>query len=507
MKKILLIAFYFNQTNEIASKRLRGLAKYLPQFGWEPIVIVPRLDNFPIYTSENLDFKVIETDYEDMIDKWLKKFKYISNKAENDFNSDLKTKFDSNSINPNNPTNLNNSINTNTLSNHNKSINANTPSNHDKSINTNTSSNNDNSINPIDSINSNTPISYNNYNKLKKGNTMISKVISIAGEFFAYPDGMKYWYKPAMEVSKEAIEVNDIKAIISSSWPITSHIIAKDLKKQYNIGWVADLRDLWNLNPYVNHTFLRNYFEKKLEIETLKTADILTTTTELANERLKNLHPTKKICTVMSGYDIEDITENNTPKNNDKLNFMYAGSLYGGKRDPTLLFKGINQLIEEEKIIPSLISLDFYGDSDGLEELAKKYKIEEIVNIHGSIPHKEVLKKQKESQALLLLSWNNKKEMIFLPGKIYEYLAAKRPVLSIGYEEGSLKNLIEKTNIGYHVSTIEEIKTSILKLYNNFKENKSLKYTGNNEVNKYSIISTTQKFAKILDSIEKKYLN
>ena len=47
MKKVILIAFYFNRVNEIASKRLRALAKYLPQFDWEPIVIVPDLGAIP----------------------------------------------------------------------------------------------------------------------------------------------------------------------------------------------------------------------------------------------------------------------------------------------------------------------------------------------------------------------------------------------------------------------------------------------------------------------------
>ncbi|MPL58113.1 hypothetical protein SDC9_03644 [bioreactor metagenome] len=453
MKKVLLIAFYFNQTNEIASKRLRGLAKYLPQFGWEPIVIVPKLDNIPSYPNNNLDFKVIETEYEDMLDKWMNKFKKSPNNFENKI------------IN----------VKNNEISN---------VKNNEKSNEKNNGKSNE-----------------KNNGKSNEKNTLISKAISLAGEIFAYPDGMKYWYEPAMEVSKEAIELNDIEAIISSSWPVTSHIIAKDLKKQYNINWIADLRDLWNLNPYVNHTFIRNHFEKKLEIETFKYADVLTTTTKLASETLQKLHPNNKICTVMSGYDIEDITENNIPKNNEKLNFIYAGSLYGGKRDPKILFKGIRQLIDEERIPPSVLSLDFYGDNEGIENIAKEYNIENIVNIHGSIPHKEVLKKQKESQALLLLSWNNEKEKIFLPGKIYEYLAAKRPVLSIGYKEGSLKSLIEKTNIGYHVSTIEETKEAIMKFYNNFSENKTLKYNGNEEVNKYSMIATAQKFSKILDSI------
>ncbi|BBL62568.1 hypothetical protein MARBORIA2_08000 [Methanobrevibacter arboriphilus] len=468
MKKVLLIAFYFNQTNAIASKRLRGIAKYLPQFGWEPIVIVPKsninygnsfensFESSLKNSFKNSNFKVIETDYEYMTDRWFNKFK---NKKNTKNDTKLKSKNEIEEVNENN------------INDKNKIISKNNPEETSKLASKTTSK-------------------------------AISKAISIAGEIFAYPDGMKYWYEPAIKVSKEAIEVNNIEAIISSSWPVTSHIIAKDLKKKYNLKWIADLRDLWNLNPYVKHTFIRNYFEKKLEIETLEYADVLTTTTELASKKLKELHPQKKICTIMSGYDIEDITNNNTPKNQEKLNFTYAGSLYGGKRDPKLLFKGISELIRENKINPLLLSLDFYGDNFGLKETAEKYGIEDLVNIHGTISHEEVLKKQKESQALLLLSWNNKKEEIFLPGKIYEYLAAKRPILSIGYKKGSLKDLIEKTEIGYHVSTLDETKNIITKFYNNFNESKILRYNGNSEVNKYSIISTAQKFGSILDSIK-----
>jgi len=430
MRKVLLIAFYFNQKNEVASKRLRGLAKYLPDFGWDPIIIAPKLNNTSY--NNNSNFKVIETEYEDMVDKWLKKFNISSTDENKEEHTD---------------------------------------------------------------INKQSPIA--------KNNPLFSKLISIAGEIFAYPDGMKYWYEPAIEIAKEVIEINNIEAIISSSWPITSHIIAKNLKKEYNIPWIADLRDLWNMNPYVHHTFIRNYFEKRLEIKTFKYADVLTTTTNLARETLQKIHPNKNIYTVMSGFDIEEISLNNTPKDIKKLNFTYAGSLYSGKRDPTLLFNGIKQLIDDGKIDSSLLQLDFYGDSESLEEIAKKYKIENIVNIHGPIPHSEVLKKQKESQCLLLLSWNNEKEKMFLPGKIFEYLAAKRPILSIGYKEGSLKELIEKTNTGHHVSTLEETKLSLMDFYNDFITNKSLKYNGNNQVNNYSMLSTAGKFGKILDSLNK----
>jgi glycosyltransferase involved in cell wall biosynthesis len=459
MKKVLLIAFHFNQTNAVASKRLRGIAKYLPQFGWEPIIIVPKLNNSinEEYKYENLNFKIVETDYEDMVDKWKKKFKNIL-KGQNDSNLYFNEKV--------------------TINNENFTI------------------NNENKNNKSN----------------KTQNKLISKSISMAGEIFAYPDGEKYWYEPAMEVSKEIIEINNIKAIISSSWPATSHIIAKDLKNQYNISWIADFRDIWNMNPYLNHTFIRTYFEKKLEIETLQYADVLTTTTNLAKKTLEKLHPNKKIYTITSGFHLEEIVNNysldnreNPLKKSEKLNFIYAGLLYGGKRDPTLLFSGIRQLIDEGKIKAKNLELDFYGDEDNLKNLAKKYNIENIVNINGFISHKDVLQKQKESQALVLLSWNNKKEEMFLPGKIFEYLAAKRPVLSIGYKKGSLKDLIKETNIGCHVSTLEETKSCLLKFYNDFSQNKTLNYEGNSEVNKYSIINTSQKFAKLLDSIQNEY--
>ena len=74
MKKVILIAFYFNQVNEIASKRLRALAKYLPQFAWEPIVIVPDLGAIP-KENDNLNCRVIYTEYEDMFTHFSKKFK------------------------------------------------------------------------------------------------------------------------------------------------------------------------------------------------------------------------------------------------------------------------------------------------------------------------------------------------------------------------------------------------------------------------------------------------
>lgn len=473
MKKVLLIAFYFNQKNEIASKRLRGLAKYLPNYGWEPIIITPNIgktdNNSEIFSNSNLNFEIIETEYEDMLDKWISKFDFILNSRE-----DIDVGVDANT-----------DIGTNT--------------NRDIDINSNVN---------------NTGVDYFSHSNKRN---YLSKFISLAGELFAYPDGMKYWYKPAMEASKEIIgdENKNIKAIISSSWPITSHIIAKDLKKEYkdhNLSWIADLRDLWNMNPYIKHTFIRNYFEKKLEQKTFKYADVLTTTTELSAKVLKSLHPKKIVFPILSGFDPdEELSVENSVENLHhlkKLNFVYTGSLYGEKRDPSLLFEALNQLQAENKIDISKIAIDFYGDSKNLEKIVNEYKINDIINIHGQIPHEQAIEKQKAAQVLLILSWNHYNEKIFLPGKIYEYLPIKRPILSIGYKEGSLKELIEETNVGYHSSNLNKTKIAIMEFYDEFTKKGYVFYKGNKEINKYSQLTMAKNFSKLLNSLyNKKYID
>ena len=453
MKKVILIAFYFNQVNEIASKRLRALAKYLPQFGWEPIVIVPDLGFIP-KENDDLNCRIIYTEYEDMFSHFSNKFKKSKS---NDFadSSDFKDSKD--------------------------------------------------------------PIEFND-DKLKDStyysNPIASKAISIAGEVFAYPDGMKYWHESALKEASKIMNNEEIDAIISSSWPITCHTIAKDLKERQNIPWIADLRDLWNLNPYVSHTFIRNYFEKRLELKTFENADALTTTTDLAAETLSTLHPMSRIVPILSGYDKDDfkfleelIAENDDSPNNStndssKLKFIYAGSLYGGKRDPSYLFEAIRQLEDENKLDSSKISIEFYGDSTGLEDIANRYGLLDIVHIGGKIAHEEVLKKQLNSDVLLLISWDNEKEKMFIPGKIYEYFALKKPVLSIGYKEGSLKDLIEETKVGYHVSSLESTKEALLEIYNKFVEKGTVELKADMNIEDYSMENMAKKFADLLNELE-----
>jgi len=70
MKNVLIITYYFNNKESIGSIRMRGIAKYIPEFGWTPTILTPQVDR----TSETeFRYNVIETNYDDITTIWKKR--------------------------------------------------------------------------------------------------------------------------------------------------------------------------------------------------------------------------------------------------------------------------------------------------------------------------------------------------------------------------------------------------------------------------------------------------
>ena len=70
MKRVLLISFYFPPRQAIGAVRPMGLKKYLPRFGWECVVITPKLGR-----ESRIDPDVIETGYVDVLEQWKRKLR------------------------------------------------------------------------------------------------------------------------------------------------------------------------------------------------------------------------------------------------------------------------------------------------------------------------------------------------------------------------------------------------------------------------------------------------
>jgi hypothetical protein len=423
MKKVLIISFAFLEQEAIGSVRIRGLAKFLPEFSWEPIILTIKFQG-----KSDPEFKIIETFYQDKHKKMKKKLGF---KAEDSLKEQM------------------------------------------------------------------------GLSTYKNKKLLIDYALYIWQEIINYPDSQKSWYKYAVDAGKKLLENERFDAIISTSPPETSHLIAKTLKNKYGIPWIADLRDLWTQNHYYYYSPVRRLIDRKLEIKTLTMADVLVATTPYSAEILKKLHK-KSIYSITNGFDYEEI-DKYTAKLTDKFTITYSGGLYLGKRDPIKLFRAVNELISNGIIKSRDIKIRFYGLKESwLEEEIKSFNLEKITKSYGLIDRMVALEKQRESQILLLLLWDHPEEKNICPGKIFDYFSSKRPILAIGGSNGFVKEILDETKIGIFAISIDEIKKFLVDSYLEWKTNGKVSYHMNlANINKYSHREMAKKFSELLNLIIK----
>ena len=124
------------------------------------------------------------------------------------------------------------------------------------------------------------------------------------------------------------------------------------------------------------------------------------------------------------------------------------------------------------------------------------FGLENYVEKMGYISHKDVINEQRNSRVLLLMVNDSPNSRGIITGKVFEYMASKRPILVIGPEDGDLATIINQTQSGYVCGFNNEIKLeeSVLKLFNNKNDINS-----NSKI--YSRENLTKKLSSILDKV------
>jgi hypothetical protein len=292
--------------------------------------------------------------------------------------------------------------------------------------------------------------------------------------------------------------------MISTSSPVTSHIVAKELKEKHEIPWVADLRDLWTQNHYYPYSPLRRAIERRLELKTLHKADALVTVSKPALSKLGTLHKGKSMYVIGNGFDPAEV---NSPEIDltDKFMITYTGNLYPGKQSPEPLFVALRDLITQGIMDAKDVEVRFYGAEAGWIDIqAERYGLGDIVKQFGIVPREVALNKQRESQLLLLLKWNDTKEQQAYSAKIFEYLSARRPILAIGGSNDVLSQLVDETRAGIYGSTVEEITSILMEQYREYQAVGKVGYKGEEDkINRYSQREMAQKFSQVLDSVSR----
>jgi hypothetical protein len=242
-------------------------------------------------------------------------------------------------------------------------------------------------------------------------------------------------------------------AIVASGPPFSSFISASRLSRRLKVPWVADYRDLWTNSTYYPYPASRRVVDRFIELRTLRGVTAVVTTSEPFAEELGHLHG-QHADVVLNGHQPASERWDVQKRLPGQLNLLYAGQLYPGKRDPRPLFEAIALLGADG----TGIRVHFAG-AHGLEAARSAQMASCTHNLvdHGQIDRAEALHLQHRADVLLLLMWNDVGEAGVYPGKLFEYIFARRPILMLGWPRGVAAELIRSRGAGVVLNDPEAI--------------------------------------------------
>lgn len=289
---------------------------------------------------------------------------------------------------------------------------------------------------------------------------MIEKLMRfIRGNFFI-PDARIGWNRFALEKAREILQANDIDCVITTSPPHSTQLIGLALKNEFNIKWIADLRDPWT-EIYYNKELYRTSFAKnkdyRLEQLCLQKADKIVVVSQDIKRHFgaNRTEILAKIRVLPNGYDDADFLETNETNSDEKiLNskvVRYVGNL--GEQYPTLGFlQAFVQLLKKD----AEWKLEFIGNChQGVKQKVAELGLSQSVEFISYVDHKTAVRYMQTASLLLMIIPEIENNKGILTGKLFEYLATGKPILNIGPKAGDAAAILNENAISITLDSNE----------------------------------------------------
>ena len=289
----------------------------------------------------------------------------------------------------------------------------------------------------------------------------------------------------------------DIDIIIGTYGPIGNLYIAKYLSDKLKCFYVADIRDLISEWQEAEDGYRRCYkIDQMIEKMLLSSANGIVTTTHGFKKILQNKYNSKRVITIYNGWDKTQIGQRG---HSEEKYLYYAGSLYEHRLDGFgLLLNALKKINEKENIKLIVRSIGPKKLDDKARKMVAKMGMTSYITILPSAPFEVINEEQREAYIHIILSSvqeENIDQMVTVPGKTYELMNEKAPVLAITSKKSDLAKILAYTNKGIATTSEDEIIQFILHDHN--------QYIGNNHIRKFSREYQAKRLCGFMDEIVK----
>jgi glycosyltransferase involved in cell wall biosynthesis len=223
--------------------------------------------------------------------------------------------------------------------------------------------------------------------------------------------------------------------VVTTSPPQSAHTVGAALRRR-GIRWIAELRDGWTFEPPRSEWPLgaQRAFDRALERRLLRAADAVVGVTQpIVDDAAGRLGVEAHLIT--NGFDPEEIGEAAGERGepllaSDRFSFVHTGRVGVTGRRLGPLTDALRVLRREDPELADRIEVVFAGPLSAVEEAELGApEVSEMVRVVGAVPRPRALRLQRAADALIVLTRGARSEAT---GKVFEYLAARRPILVLG---------------------------------------------------------------------------
>jgi glycosyltransferase involved in cell wall biosynthesis len=272
-----------------------------------------------------------------------------------------------------------------------------------------------------------------------------------------YPDEQVAWAPFAVRRGLEVNRDAPIDVVYSSSSPVSCHLAAALIAKRAGLPWVADFRDPWIGNAFAAPPrALHAYLQKRIERRIVHLADRVVFPTSGVADAYAARYPgaAHRFVVIPNGYDRSDFPAQATSPDaaqDGRFHLAYGGSLYG-ERELELFLDGIELLVERRPEVRDRLAVDFIGwlslhNQAVAASYATPTRLGPMLSFAGFLPHRDAVARLAAADALLQVIGEGPNKGQIQGGKLMEYIGLDRPILAV-VPEGDARALLRELDWG-----------------------------------------------------------
>lgn len=316
------------------------------------------------------------------------------------------------------------------------------------------------------------------------------------------PDPRRFWIRPSVKRLDTLLRQRTFDALISTGPPHSMHLIAKKLAAVHNICWVADFRDPWTGIDYREELMLTRFADRRqqaLELSVLRSASRVVTVSPSWARDLSVLGG-RAVDVISNGFDEQDF-QAPTPDLDRDFTICHLGAM-NRDRNPLALWQALARLLRAQHPLLKKLRVILLGavDNEVMKTVAG-LGLSDYVEQTGFISHQSAIERMRASQILLLPINRTANAAGVIPGKFFEYLGARRPVLLIGPPAGDAASVLHECGAGaaFDFDNVGGIEQALCGWYRQY-DGGGL-FVGGGAIDAYSRRKLAQQYAGLLNEL------